>query len=237
MSDGQAALSKESGVKIRARRQIGGKQGGLAIRLRPRHAKRIQKPDGGVDGEDARQRETPMAKIDAIKLLKDDHREVEDLFEQFEKATAKDRKAKIVQKICTELTVHSLIEEEIFYPTFRGKIEDDLLDEGYVEHDGAKMLIAELMAGDPDDAFYDAKVSVLSEEIEHHVKEEERPSEGMFAQCRRTDVDLVELAERMQARKDELMAMIKANGLPAPETRSFKGAKVIYGQPPAAPTA
>ncbi|MDZ4319553.1 MAG: hemerythrin domain-containing protein [Phenylobacterium sp.] len=178
-----------------------------------------------------------MAKIDAIKLLKDDHREVEDLFEQFEKATAKDRKAKIVQKICTELTVHSLIEEEIFYPTFRGKIEDDLLDEGYVEHDGAKMLIAELMAGDPDDAFYDAKVSVLSEEIEHHVKEEERPSEGMFAQCRRTDVDLVELAERMQARKDELMAMIKANGLPAPETRSFKGAKVIYGQPPAAPTA
>jgi len=178
-----------------------------------------------------------MAKIDAIKLLKDDHREVEDLFEQFEKATAKDRKAKIVQKICTELTVHSLIEEEIFYPTFRGKIEDDLLDEGYVEHDGAKMLIAELMAGDPDDPFYDAKVSVLSEEIEHHVKEEERPSEGMFAQCRRTDVDLVELAERMQARKDELMAMIKANGLPAPETRSFKGAKVIYGQPPAAPTA
>ena len=178
-----------------------------------------------------------MAKIDAIKLLKDDHREVEDLFEQFEKATAKDRKAKIVQKICTELTVHSLIEEEIFYPTFRGKIEDDLLDEGYVEHDGAKMLIAELMAGDPDDAFYDAKVSVLAEEIEHHVKEEERPSEGMFAQCRRTDVDLVELAERMQARKDELMAMIKANGLPAPETRSFKGAKVIYGQPPAAPTA
>jgi len=178
-----------------------------------------------------------MARIDAIKLLKDDHREVEDLFEQLEKATAKDRKAKIVQKICTELTVHSLIEEEIFYPTFRGKIEDELLDEGYVEHDGAKMLIAELMAGDPDDPFYDAKVSVLSEEIEHHVKEEERPSEGMFAQCRRTDVDLVELAERMQARKDELMAMIKANGLPPPETRSFKGAKVVYGQPPAAPTA
>lgn len=178
-----------------------------------------------------------MAKIDAIKLLKDDHREVEDLFEQFEKATAKDRKAKIVQKICTELIVHTLLEEAIFYPTFRGKIEDDLLDEGYVEHDGAKMLIAELMAGSPDDPFYDAKVSVLSEEIEHHVKEEERPSEGMFAQCRRTDVDLVELADRMQARKDELMATIKANGLPTPETRSFKGPKVVYGEPPAAPGA
>jgi hypothetical protein len=178
-----------------------------------------------------------MAKTDAIKLLKDDHREVEDLFEQFEKATSKDRKAKIVEKICTELTVHTLIEEEIFYPTFRGKIEDDMLDEGYVEHDGAKMLIAELMAGDPDDPFYDAKVSVLSEEIEHHVKEEERPSEGMFAQCRRTDVDLVALAEKMQARKDELMAMIKANGLPAPEIRSFKGAKVVYGEPPVVPAA
>ncbi|MDX5330296.1 MAG: hemerythrin domain-containing protein, partial [Caulobacteraceae bacterium] len=88
-------------------------------------------------------------KIDAIKLLKQDHREVEALFEQFEKASSSDRKAKIVQKICTELIVHTLIEEEIFYPTFRGKIEDDILDEGYVEHDGAKTLIAELMAGSP----------------------------------------------------------------------------------------
>ena len=174
-------------------------------------------------------------KIDAIKLLKQDHREVEDLFEQFEKATSKDRKAKLVEKICTELTIHTLIEEEIFYPTFRGKIEGDMLDEGYVEHDGAKVLIAELMAGTPDDPFYDAKVSVLSEEIEHHVKEEERPSEGMFAQCRRTDVDLVALAEKMAARKEELQAQIKASGLPTPETRSMKGAELVYGKPVDAP--
>ncbi|MDX5392369.1 MAG: hemerythrin domain-containing protein [Caulobacteraceae bacterium] len=176
-------------------------------------------------------------KIDAIKLLKQDHREVEALFEQFEKASSSDRKAKIVQKICTELIVHTLIEEEIFYPTFRGKIEDDILDEGYVEHDGAKTLIAELMAGSPDDPFYDAKVSVLSEEIEHHVKEEERPSKGMFAQCRDTDVDLDALGAQMQARKDELMKQIEAEGLPTPETRSFKGAELRHGEPPAAPAA
>jgi len=176
-------------------------------------------------------------KTDAIMLLKADHREVEDLFEQFEKATTKAKKAKLVEQICTELTIHTLIEEEIFYPTFRGKIEDDILDEGYVEHDGAKVLMAELIQGDPDDAFYDAKVSVLSEEIKHHVKEEEQPKEGMFAQCRKTDVDMAELGERMKARKEELKADIKKNGLPKPETRSFKGAEVRHGEPPAAPLA
>ncbi|HMP63468.1 MAG TPA: hemerythrin domain-containing protein [Phenylobacterium sp.] len=176
-------------------------------------------------------------KIDAIKLLKQDHREVEDLFEQFEKARSDERKAQIVKKICTELIVHSLIEEEIFYPTFRGKIEDDILDEGYVAHDGAKTLIAELMAGAPGDPFYDAKVSVLSEEIEHHVKEEERPAKGMFAQCRATDVDLDALGAQMQARKQELLAQFETEGLPTPETRSFKGVELRHGAPPPAPAA
>ncbi len=178
-----------------------------------------------------------MAKTDAIKLLKDDHRKVEDLFDNFEKTSSLSRKAKLVQQICAELIVHSLIEEELFYPTFRGKIEDDLLDEGYVEHDGAKLLIAELMAASPDDPFFDAKVSVLSEEIEHHVKEEERPSKGVFAQCRRTDVDLVALGAKMQARKEALMAMIEAKGLPTPETRTLNGAKLAYGLPHPAPSA
>ena len=90
-----------------------------------------------------------------------------------------------------------MIEEEIFYPAFRGKIEDDLLDEAYVEHDGAKVLINDIEAGGPDEQFYDAKVKVLSEEIEHHVEEEEKPAEGMFAQCRKTDVDLVALRDAM----------------------------------------
>jgi hemerythrin superfamily protein len=126
---------------------------------------------------------------DAIALLKADHRKVEDLFEKFEAASASSKKKSIVHEICTELKIHTLIEEEIFYPAFRGRIEDDTLDEAYVEHDGAKVLINDIEAGSPEDDFFDAKVKVLSEEIKHHVHEEERPSQGMFAQCRKADVD------------------------------------------------
>ncbi|WP_313804324.1 hemerythrin domain-containing protein [Sphingobium sp.] len=151
---------------------------------------------------------------DAIALLKADHRKVEDLFEQFEKTTSASRKQSLAHEICTELKIHTMIEEEIFYPAFRGKIEDDTLDEAYVEHDGAKVLVNDIEAGSPDDNFYDAKVTVLSEEIRHHVREEERPSDGMFAQCRKTDVDLVELRDRLLARKEELLAQAKASGLP-----------------------
>jgi len=151
---------------------------------------------------------------DAIALLKADHRKVEQLFEQFEKARAAGRKQEIAHQICTELKIHTTLEEEIFYPVFRGKIEDSTLDEAYVEHDGAKVLINDIEAGSPADDFYDAKVKVLSEEIRHHVREEERPSEGMFAQCRDTGVDLVELRDRMLARKQELLSQAKASGLP-----------------------
>jgi len=151
---------------------------------------------------------------DAIALLKADHRKVEELFEKFEKASADGRKEALAREICTELKVHTMIEEEIFYPVFRGKIDDDLLDEAYVEHDGAKVLINDIEAGGPDDDFYDAKVKVLSEEIEHHVEEEEKPSEGMFAQCRKADVDLVDLRDQMLARKQELMAQAESSGLP-----------------------
>ncbi|MBB3981917.1 hypothetical protein GGR44_001576 [Sphingobium fontiphilum] len=152
---------------------------------------------------------------DAIALLKADHRKVEDLFEKFEKATSSSRKQALAHEICTELKIHTLIEEEIFYPAFRGKIESDTLDEAYVEHDGAKVLVNDIEAGSPDDDFYDAKVKVLSEEIKHHVHEEEMPSEGMFAQCRKTDVDLVALRDQMLTRKEELMAQAKSAGLPA----------------------
>lgn len=151
---------------------------------------------------------------DAIALLKADHRKVEDLFEQFEKAKSSSRKQKLAHEICTELKIHTLIEEEIFYPAFRGKIESDTLDEAYVEHDGAKVLINDIEAGSPEDDFYDAKVKVLSEEIKHHVHEEEMPSEGMFAQCRQAEVDLVALRDQMLARKQELMAQAKSAGLP-----------------------
>jgi hypothetical protein len=151
---------------------------------------------------------------DAIALLKADHRKVEQLFAAFEEAKGASRKEKLAKEICTELKIHSMIEEEIFYPVFRGKIEDDLLDEAYVEHDGAKVLINDIEAGGADADFYDAKVKVLSEEIEHHVKEEEKPAEGMFAQCRKTDVDLVELRDLMLARKEELMQQAERGGLP-----------------------
>lgn len=151
---------------------------------------------------------------DAIALLKADHRAVEALFASFEKASGSSRKRDLAERICDELKIHTSIEEEIFYPALNGKIDEDLLKEAYVEHDGAKVLINDIMAGGPDDEFYDAKVKVLSEEIEHHVKEEEQPSEGMFAQARATDVDLVVLRDQMLARKEELKAQAETNGLP-----------------------
>jgi hypothetical protein len=156
-------------------------------------------------------------KLDAIALLKADHRTVEGLFEQFEAATGDGRKQKIALQICMELSVHAKIEEEIFYPACEGKIDEDLLKEAYVEHDGAKVLIAEIEAGAPSDEFYDAKVSVLSEQIEHHVGEEEMRMEGMFAQARKAGLDMDALGEQLSARKKELLAEYKATGLPKPE--------------------
>jgi hemerythrin-like domain-containing protein len=163
-------------------------------------------------------------KQDAIKLLVEDHRIVEDLFEKFEKASGDGRKEKLARQICTELKVHAQIEEEIFYPAFRGKIDDDDLDEAYVEHDGAKVLINDIEAGGPDDDFYDAKVKVLQEQIEHHVKEEERQRDSLFAQARKTDVDLEALGEVMAKRKAELMAQAEADGLPPAQTATLSEA-------------
>ncbi|MCR5876597.1 hemerythrin domain-containing protein [Phenylobacterium sp. J426] len=157
-------------------------------------------------------------KPDAIALLKADHRKVEELFAEFEGAKGDGKKRKLAEQICLELTVHTKIEEDIFYPACKGKIEEDLLGEAYVEHDSAKVLIAEIEAGGPDDEFYDAKVKVLSEMIEHHVEEEEKRSEGMFAQARAAGLDMDALGEAMASRKTELMAEYKATGLPTPET-------------------
>jgi hemerythrin superfamily protein len=170
-------------------------------------------------------------KLDAVALLKADHRKVEDLFAQFEKTKATDKKRRLAQEICKELTVHTLIEEEIFYPACRGEIKDETVSEAYVEHDGAKMLIAELEAGSPEDDFYDAKMKVLSEEIKHHVHEEEMRSEGMFAQAKAAGLDLEDLGERMAARKKDLIGKIAAEGLPAPKTRTVTGPSLEKGAP------
>lgn len=168
---------------------------------------------------------------DAIALLKADHRAVEDLFEKFEKARSKDRQQALAIRICTELVIHAMIEEELFYPALKGKIEDDLLDEAYVEHDGAKLMISQIMAGSPDDDFYEAKVTVLSEEIKHHVHEEEMPSKGMFAQARAADVDLDALGQQMAARKEELKLRFETRGLPTPMARTLGPLNIELGAP------
>jgi hypothetical protein len=167
-----------------------------------------------------------VMKQDATRLLTEDHRKVEELFEQFEKASGDGRKEKLARQICTELKVHSMIEEEIFYPALRGKISDDDLDEAYVEHDGAKLLINEIEAGGPDEEFYDAKVKVLQEQIEHHVEEEEKSRGNIFQQARASDVDLEALGEQMAARKAELMELAESQGLPPaqPATMQHEGA-------------
>ena len=151
---------------------------------------------------------------DAIALLKADHRKVEDLFAQFEKARDGRAKQKICHQICIELKIHTTIEEEIFYPALRGKIEDDMLDEAVVEHDGAKVLVNDLETAEPNEEYYDAKVKVLQEQIEHHVKEEEKERDSIFAQARKSDVDLKDLGRRMAERKQELMEQAKTSGLP-----------------------
>jgi hemerythrin superfamily protein len=145
------------------------------------------------------------ARDDAIALLKADHREVEGYFEEFEKARSDDRKQELASKICNALMVHTTIEEEIFYPAFlEATEEEDLHHEAAVEHDGAKKLIADIESSGPDDEYYEAKVSVLSEMIKHHVKEEEK-RDGLFAKSRQSDMDLDALGEQLASRKAELM--------------------------------
>jgi hypothetical protein len=163
------------------------------------------------------------ASQDGITLLRDDHREVEKLFKEFEEATADGKKEKLAHQICLELTVHTAIEEEIFYPACEGTVEEDLLKESFVEHDAAKLLIAEIEAGRGEgDEFFDSKVKVLQEEIQHHVEEEEKPHTGVFAQARKGDLDLNALGEKMLARKQELTETYQTNGLPKPELTTME---------------
>ena len=148
-------------------------------------------------------------KTDAIALLTADHKKVKKLFKDFdklkEKGSAKEKQA-LVTEICAELSVHAQIEEEIFYPAVRDAIDDDdLMDEAMVEHAGAKDLIAQLMAMDPTDEYYDAKVTVLGEEIDHHVGEEEGE---MFVKAKRAKIDSVALGDEMSERKEALMASV-----------------------------
>ena len=163
---------------------------------------------------------------DAVTLLKEDHRKVEGLFKEFKDAKGDGRKKKLAEQICAELIVHSQIEEEIFYPACEGKVEEADLKEAFVEHDAAKVLIAEIAAGGPDDEYYVSKVKVLQEEIEHHVKEEEGWLHGIFSQAKRHGVDMDALGDELAQRRSELMAGIEKNGLPKVKLTTMEDVKV-----------
>ncbi|WP_457795668.1 hemerythrin domain-containing protein [Methylocystis sp. S23] len=145
-------------------------------------------------------------KADAIEMLKADHRRVEELFDRYEQAKRRAEKSKIAQQICLELTIHAELEEEIFYPACREHVDDPLLDEAQVEHDTAKILIAEIAMGAPqNDPFFDAKVMVLAEYIRHHIQEEEKNADSIFAKALEGGVDTDRLGQRMMTRREELM--------------------------------
>ena len=147
---------------------------------------------------------TPPAPKDAIALLKADHEAVSQLFAEYEKTRSVPNKKALVAEICTALSVHAQIEEEIFYPAVKTALKDKLLvPEATVEHAGVKDLIAQLKGVEPDGEMYDAKVKVLSEYVKHHVKEEQTE---MFTKARATSLDMVELGAQMAARKKELRA-------------------------------
>lgn len=146
---------------------------------------------------------------DAVALLMADHKRVHGIFEEFKKFAESDSdeyvefKQELIKMACDELKIHTTIEEEIFYPAVRRALpdEDDLLNEAEVEHAGAKNLIAQLEDADASDAMTCAKFTVLTEYIEHHVREEEGE---MFPKVRKSGLDLVSLGKKMAARKAEL---------------------------------
>ncbi len=147
--------------------------------------------------------------MDAIALLKADHRQVSQWFSQFEKSKSSTVKAKLAERICQALMVHTQIEEEIFYPAFLEATDDkDMHHEAEVEHKGAKLLIADIVASGPADDYFDSKIHVLSEMIKHHVKEEEQPG-GMFAEARKSQMDLKALGVELHELKQRLTAALK----------------------------
>ena len=146
---------------------------------------------------------------DACDLLDADHKAVKAMFKEYETLTesrsrSPDKKRQLADQICRELMVHATIEEEIFYPAARAAIKDNaLMNEATVEHASAKELIAQIKGMDPGDEMFNAKVTVLGEYIDHHVKEERSE---MFVKVRQTKLDLVKLGEQLQLRKEALMA-------------------------------
>ena len=145
---------------------------------------------------------------DAVALLKADHEAVEEMFSDYKKARSTSAKKSLVSDICLALTVHTQIEEELFYPAVKSALNDKMvIPEAIVEHDGLRELIAQIQGVEPDGDMYDAKVMVLSEYVQHHVKEEHTE---MFPKAKASSVDMAALGEQMAARKEELTAQALA---------------------------
>ncbi|MEO5702970.1 MAG: hemerythrin domain-containing protein [Gammaproteobacteria bacterium] len=145
---------------------------------------------------------------DALQFLMDDHEKIQDLFDEFEDTDDVDARRQICETVRNELTAHTMIEEEIFYPAVRAEIDDDdLLDEAEEEHHLATMLLNELENMSPDDEHYVAKFTVLADSVRHHIREEE---EEMFPQVKKSDLDLEHLGAQMDARKQELLREIRS---------------------------
>lgn len=143
-------------------------------------------------------------KLDAIALLKADHEAVSDLFAEYEKSRSVPKKKALVAQICTALSVHAQIEEEIFYPAFMAALKDkELVPEAAVEHATLKSLIDQLEGVEPDGEMYEAKVKVLHEYVNHHVKEEQNE---IFPKAKGSSLDMAELGAKMAARKADLLA-------------------------------
>jgi hemerythrin superfamily protein len=160
------------------------------------------KPDKTAGREDHQL--AAKVSADAIAMLEADHRAVEQLFADFEKATGDAQKRQLANAICVALKVHARLEEELFYPAAYEVLEDkSLIDEAQVEHASAKDLIAQIESGAPGEAFFDARVTVLAEYVDHHVTEEE---EELFPKCRKSKMDLARLGQIMTLRKQELLA-------------------------------
>jgi len=168
-----------------------------AGRVAERKTIRSQSPD--------RKKETQAASPSAIDLLEQDHREVEEWFDEYDELKEDDaRKAELAQKICLALKVHAQIEEEIFYPQAREATKDnDLIDEAVVEHATVKNLIAEIESMEVGEDLYDAKIRVLGEMVKQHIKEEE---EELFPELRPAKIDLEAFGKELAERKEELMS-------------------------------
>jgi hemerythrin superfamily protein len=159
---------------------------------------------------------------DAVALLTADHRAVEQLFEQYQGTEEQTEKSQLAHKICVELTVHSMLEEELFYPACRDKgVEHDALDEAQVEHDGVKLFVSDLMSNSERAPFYDAKVKVLGDMVKHHVAEEERAGDGIFAKASAAGVDMSALGQKIGQRKPQLMAEVQSPDFRPPPVRSL----------------